>query len=113
MPGHPQCGVSYFFTIVEGQSKVLLREGAAGRFAGRILNVVRLVEDDDIVLDRDFHRCTYPGIDQVVIRAEDDVRLLHQVARRVIRARSQPAPETDDVLDILAVNQSRQFFNRQ
>lgn len=67
----------YFFAIIESHPEVLLRETAAGRFASRVLDIVCLVEDDDIVIDGYLHRLSHPGIDQIVVRTEDDVRLLH------------------------------------
>jgi hypothetical protein len=52
----------------------------------RILDVMSLVENDNIVINWDLHRLTYPRINQVIVRAKDDLRLLRHVARSVIWA---------------------------
>lgn len=77
----------YRFAVVEDETEILLREGAAGGLAGRVLDVVGLVQDDDVGAQADAHRGTDPRLHQVIVRAEDDVRRLHQIPLRPFKAR--------------------------
>jgi hypothetical protein len=57
-----------------------------GRFARDVLDVVRLVEDDNVALDRHAHRAPDDRVDEVGVGPEDEVGVGGPLAREVVRA---------------------------
>ena len=73
---------------------------ARGCVARHVLDVVRLVEDDDGGVELEGERAADGGGEQVVVRADDEVRVLRELARREVRARADGLAELQHVLDV-------------
>jgi hypothetical protein len=66
-----------------------------------VLDIVSLVKDDDVTMKIDVNFLPDEGVDDVVVRAEDDISLLCQLARCIIRAPFSVFASFHQVLDVM------------